>query len=411
MKKSLVLMAVAGVALASCVNDVADVTKSQEEQKALICFDNPILYSNVNNSRANHYGEINSETVGSTTYSYPKEESFIIFAVQHDGDFPGWENATKAGFNGDALVRDTNLDGWAPTYKDTEDQTQYYYWPSGKMSFAACSPADMEQEADGWEATNIIYNANGLQIKDFVVPSDPAKHIDVLFAQRTINKTKADMLQNANNYSGIPLIFQHALSSIHFSLSNTSGETVVLKKVTIKGILNQGTFNENIDEDMNDDGTFDYENYIIGTENVQGNVNPGWTPGATTANYDAFTTTDGEGVTFPITPQYITNLLLETGTSNKGTNHVLLVLPQAIPNDATLEVHYTVNGADASKEVQLNTATDKDDSSKYINTWEIGTRYTYRLVYSSESASLDRIYFSPSSDPWKEAGVAIIDLK
>lgn len=409
MKKSLVLMAMAGVALAGCVNDVADVAQNQEEQKALISFDNPVLYSNVNNSRAVHYGEINATTEGSATYSYPRNESFIIFAVQHDTDFAGWGQANRAGFNGQALVRDPNLDGWAPTYTDDEGKTQYYYWPAGKMSFAACSPADMEQEVADWEEKNISYGPTGLKLEDFVVPSNPAKHIDVLFAARTINKTKADMLQGANNYSGIPIKFQHALSSIHFSLSNTSGETVVLKSITVKGVYNSGTFNENIDEDIDDDGTIDYDNYVVRTETVQGNVDPEWTPNSTVANYVAFSTTEGQGVTFPSSPQYITNLLLEAG--NTGNNHALIVLPQTIPSDAELVVDYTVNNTAASKTVKLITATNKDDSSHFINTWEIGTRYTYRLVYSAESASQDRIYFSPSSDPWKDAGVAIIDLK
>ena len=45
MKKSLVLMAMAGVALASCVNDVADVAQNQEQKKVKIAFDTPVLYN------------------------------------------------------------------------------------------------------------------------------------------------------------------------------------------------------------------------------------------------------------------------------------------------------------------------------------------------------------------------------
>ena len=411
MKKSLVLMAMAGVALAGCVNDVADVAQNQEQKKTLISFDNPVLYSNVNNSRAMHHGEINQTTEGSATYSYPINEDFIIFAVQHDTDFAGWANSTAAGFNGKTISRIPTLDGWAPTYIDGEDKTQYYYWPSGKMSFAACSPADMEQEVANWEQTNIKYDETGLTLTDFVVPTDPSKHIDLLFAQRIINKTKADMLQGANTYSGVPIRFQHALSSIHFSLSNTSGETVILKQISVNGIMNKGTFKENIDEDINDDGTIDYVNYVVDSETVEGNVNPTWTPVATSqANYIAFSTTGTQGVTFPISPQYITNLLKESGTTNSGNNNVLLVLPQQIPDDATLSVYYTVNGSNASKTVHLKSAT-YDGTTQLIDSWSMGTRYTYRLVYTDESASQDRIYFSPSSDAWLEANVAVINLK
>ena len=52
MKKSLVLMAMAGVALAGCVNDVADVAQNQEQKKVKIAFESPVLYNNAE-SRAN----------------------------------------------------------------------------------------------------------------------------------------------------------------------------------------------------------------------------------------------------------------------------------------------------------------------------------------------------------------------
>ena len=78
MKKSLVLMAMTGVALASCVNDVADVAQ-KEQKKAIIGFDAPVLYNNAE-SRANVYGEIGNVVVDGVTYSYPQDEDFIIYA-------------------------------------------------------------------------------------------------------------------------------------------------------------------------------------------------------------------------------------------------------------------------------------------------------------------------------------------
>ena len=405
MKTRLFLMAMASVALASCVSeDVSDV--KQKDEKVKIAFESPMTMMNAE-SRAKYHGEIGSQTVGSATYTYPLEEEFIIFAVQHDGDFPGWDDATIAEFDGQTIKRDASLDGWAPKTHDDK----YYYWPNGKMSFAACSPAEMEQ-ADGWETSNIHYDGTGLTLTDFVVPDNPEKHIDLMFSKRTINKTKADMLQSADNYSGIPIQFQHALSSIHFSLSNTSGEIVVLKGITISGIYNKGTFKENIDEEKAQDGTFDYTDYVRVSENGEGNVTPQWTVTTNSIkDYTAFSTADGEGVTFPVNAQYVANLLADTELNNTGTNHSLLLLPQDIPATATLTVDYTVNGSQSTKTVKLADAIDETDKTTKINKWEIGTKYTYRLVYSKESANLDRIYFSPGSDSWIPAGIAIIDLK
>lgn len=408
MKVRHLLAALAGVALVGCVTD-KEYTPNPEDQKVKIAFDSPVMYDSNNATRAKYHGEIGSHTYGSTTYTYPQEEDFIIFGVEHAGDFAGWDNATKAGFDGDAISRDGSMDGWVPTYEEG-GVTKYYYWPSGKMSFAACSPADMEQEGTDWEATNVSYDSDGLEIKDFTIPSDPANHFDLMFSKRAINQTKANMLQSASTYSGIPIVFQHALSSIHFSLMNSSDEAVVLTGITISGIHNKGTFNENIDEDANDDNTIDYAGYVINDGTNNGNVDPEWTvTTSSTATYDAFKTATSQGVTFPASAQYITNLLADTSLGNSGTNHVLLVLPQNIPSEAKLTVNYTVNGSASTKEVLLSSAVDTNNNS--INTWKMGTKYTYRLVYTQESAAQDRIYFSPSSDGWKEAAIGVIHLE
>ena len=128
-------MAMAGVALASCVNDVAEGAQN-DQKKVKIAFESPVLYNNAE-SRANVFGEISAETVEGS-YSYPKTENFVIYAVSHEGDFAGWASAAAAPFNGQAISYDNSVDGWAPK----DDNGDYYYWEDGKkMSFAAYSPA------------------------------------------------------------------------------------------------------------------------------------------------------------------------------------------------------------------------------------------------------------------------------
>lgn len=394
MKTRLFLAALAGVALASCVTDKEYDVPAQNE-KVKIAFDSPVMYNN--DTRANYYGEIGEIKSGSTIHTYPKSEGFVVYAVEHEGDFAGWNAATEHALNDKTVTYDADLDGWA-------DATQDHYWPAGKMSFAACSPADLEQ------SVSRTYGAEGLTITNFTVP-EVGKQYDLMFSKRATNKTSSSMLQGANAFSGVPIEFQHALSSIHFSLRNTTEAEVILKKISLYGIHETGTFKEGIDEDK----SLGYD------RSESGNVTPEWeiAEGATFVSeddaYKAFEAGDAErGATFPLSAKYIADILVDN-VADGGTNHALLLLPQELTDNAMLKVEYTINGSPAIKKVYLKNAlkltADGEVSSTAITKWEMGTKYTYRLYYSAESASQDKIYFSPSSEGWKDAGVGVIELK
>lgn len=404
MKTRLFLAALAGVALASCVTDKEyDVPAQNENIK--IAFDSPVMYDN--DTRANYHGEIGSHQYaeGGITYSYPRAEDFQIYAIEHSDNFEGWgaSGNTAAGFNNSSVSYDSSLDGWAP-----KNNGSYYHWPSGKnMSFAACSPAGLEQTS-GWDGRR--YGATGLTLEDFKVPANAEKHFDLMFSTRVVNQTSANMVHGADYYSGIPLQFQHALSSIHFSLMNSSSEKVVLTKISLYGVHDTGTFNENITEN-----TSNYAEYIRKTSsNASGNVDPKWTidSGATKLSEgDAYVAFDG-ALEFPAQAQYISNMLTQSNNAeNTSKNHVLLLMPQTLNEDAKLRVDYTVNNSPAYKIVELKDAIENKTGGSAITEWVMGTRYTYRLHYSAASASQDKIYFSPKSDEWKDAGVAVIELK
>ena len=193
MKKILLGTAIVSVALASCVNE--EVVNPSIEQKGKITFDSPVMYGN-ENSRANVYGEIGSHSYGAAgagqmTYSYPQEELFQIFAVNHEGDFAGWDAATATGFNDKSIAYDSDVDGWAPK----KDNGQFYYWDgSKKMTFAACSPADLALTDDCVRT----YGKTGLTITNFAVNATPANQYDLLFSTRSCNNTSANMQSGAD---------------------------------------------------------------------------------------------------------------------------------------------------------------------------------------------------------------------
>lgn len=422
MKKSLVLMAMASVALASCVNDVADVVQNQEQKKVKITFDTPVLYNNAE-SRAGFYGEIGSHQYveNGVTYSYPREESFQIYAVSHSSTFAGWTSATVYNeFNNTSVSYDwnTGLDGWAPK----TSAGGYYYWPDGYLSFAACSPANLElneknEKPTDESSTDVYryYDNQGLTIKNFQVASDATKQYDLMFSERIVNQESDDMKHVASDYSGIPIRFQHALSSIRFSVRNKTLVPVVLTSIEVKGVKYKGDFSENITEDADD-----YTRYE--RDGTDPNVAPEWTvkDDIISTPYTAFK----GNVTFPENPRYVSDLTTEANKllgdgANKNICHQLLLMPQELTDKAELTVNYLVQGQPQTKTVDLELQKAGDtptpgegvtDSRPTIKEWKMGKRYIYRLVYDSSTADKDKIYFAPSSDNWDEVTVIEVIL-
>lgn len=389
MKKNLFFILMAGVALTGCVsNEVSSV--SEDNAPKALTFSSPVMYSN-STSRAAYYGEIGLHVYGTSSYSYPRDENFVIYAIQHTGDFAGWAAGTAHEINNTAISYDPSVDGWAP--KTSEGK--YYYWPEGKMSFAASSPADLDNAAVR------SYGATGLTIENFQVASDASKQYDLLFSTRTVNKTSAYMHHGDSKYSGLPIQFQHALSSVRFSIKNETEAEVVLTSIKVYGVKYKGDFAENIAEN-----TEDYTQYVRGT-----NVNPAWAPTEdVVAKDDAYTAFEGK-VTFPIEQQYVLNLS-ETDTDEPGEEdevNTLLLLPQTLADEAVVEVHYTVDGNPHNKVAQLNLG-ETVTAGTPVTAWQMGFRYTYRLVYTSSTAARDKIYFAPSTDEWENEDVIIVEL-
>lgn len=405
MKKMLLSLALAGIAMTSCVKNEVQVL-TNEEKGLKITFDSPVLYDNVS-SKATVHGEL-------AEAKYPKEESFIIYAAQHTGDFTGWPsgdnladpNSTSDGpchFNGTVISYNSSFDAWVPTYSNGTE-TDYYYWPQNKkMSFAAMSPAVL-----GGTAT-ASYGANGLTVTNFVNP-EVGEQYDMLFAKRTMNHTAEDMLQTADNYSGIPISFQHALSSIHFSIKKEYVEQqVYLKKIELTNVKNQGDFAENIAEDESTE-------YEIGTS-----VTPLWT--VVNDSKVTYTPFDAKGygkIAFPATPMYVSNVVSNIDEDDRKDmiSHSLLVIPQEIGDDTQLKITYEIEETEKVKSYNLkglNTLGAADGGITggevgQVNSWEIGHRYVYRIHYSATSEKKDIIYFSPEVDDWEYVQVIQIEL-
>lgn len=362
-------MTLACVALSSCVkNEIS--TPGQKGVR--IGFASPVMYSTVD-TKANFYGEIGSHKYegSATTYTYPQSEDFKIFAVQHVGNLVSWDEATACEFNGQDISYDPSLDAWAP--KNPENGS-YYYWPTGYLlSFAALSPADLEQGAD----CRVSYSEAGLEIENFEISDSPAGQFDLLFSKRTVNTSSTTMLDDPNYYSGIRIDFKHALTSIHFAIQKQPevAEDVVLTGIELVNVKKKGSFSENIADDT------PYAS------------DPEWNLDDETADYVPFS---GEMA-----------FLEQQGQLPKS----LLLMPQDLTDDVELHISYTVvsqqnNITKFTKVVKLNTY----PSGNPVTKWQIGSRYVYNIVYGTASQKHDVIFFSPSTEGWVNASTIEIVL-
>ena len=156
--------------------------------------------------------------------------------------------------------------------------------------------------------------------------------------------------------------------------------------IASKNAKNKGTFKENI------------------TNEIAFARDPKWTvaENSEVKNYTSFT---GE-VDFPLNAQYVSALAALDGTDDNDVSHPLLMMPQALGNDVVVEVKYEVGGEVKTRTVQLN----QYPATNPITAWEVGTKYTYRLVYSREAQKNDIIYFSPETDVWADGGIIEVIL-
>lgn len=339
MKKSLVLMALAGVALASCVNDLADVAQN-EQKKALIGFQSPVIYQNATSRYV--AGEIDGTT-------YPKTESFMVAARTTAAD---WLSGTEywPGFEEVSYVSAQN--GW----KTSTD----YYWPTTPLSFVAYSPAELPAGT----LAGVTYTNAGWNFDDFVVPTEHTKKIDLLYSDLITGQTS-----NGSNggYYGVPVVFKHALSSIHFNVvkAGTVTEDVTLESITISGVKNKGDF----------DGTK-------------------WTAAADVVTYTPYNVTGGDLVFTTPDPAAV----------GDDDDNSLLLMPQAL-SGVTMVVTYYVNGVQkTTSPIKLDELT-KTGTDDLIAEWEPGYRYTYILNYSALAEDL--IYFAPSVTDWTDVSLTI----
>lgn len=364
MKKFLFFAALAGVALTGCVNDENEAAQTGQKQR--LVFDLPVMKTQ---TKANVNGEIAGVT-------YPTAENFHVFCKSYKGNFNGWNNSTEVAdyFSSEGEV--ATADG-ITGYWSTETT---HYWPEIEynLAFAAYSPAEMTTAP-----TAISYTETGLAITGFQTETVTDNQYDLMYSARVVDRNK-----NNNANSAVPLVFNHALSSIVFS-SQKSQEDIeyVITGVEVAGTFYQkGDFKQNIVETT---GTDYSETSVPAWENMSEISSVTYTP--TIEDFDV-----------PTTPEEFTN-----GTS------ALLLIPQNVPADATVTINYnkTTNVGSNNEKTMSASATIKlsdfrTADNAEVTTWEIGKRYIYRIQFGQNT----KIYFEPSVTDWTPGATMIYTI-
>ena len=263
-----------------------------------------------------------------------------------------------------------------------KNKTTSYYWPKeGKLTFFAYSLNSNYLKDKFGEDTFFYCTKNESQYGicgSLHLDEDP--NTDLLVADMAADKNANE---TAYKFNGVPTLFKHKLSRVKFAVKKKSdypGATITLNSITFKNLVNYMFYNQ---YKINDDNsiTTDYITY-----DILGNT--------------------------PRSEQKYTETALVVSSSTAfdpvpDKNEIRYIyIPQNFKDItdadkiATIEVKYTVTLKKGTSE------TDKGISETYTKTlnvkdifdsWEIGKRYTFNLIFS-----LDEIKWAPAVGDWED---------
>ena len=259
-----------------------------------------------------------------------------------------------------------------------KDQTASHYWPKeGNLTFFAYSlNSSSLTDKSGTDTYFTCLNHESQYGIFGSLNLNTNPNTDFLVADIASDKTANEKVYNFN---GVPTLFKHKLSRVKFAVRKKSdypGATITLNSITFKNLVYGMTYTQ-------------YQN-----DEAKGIIPDYMYPGTARSDQE-YTKTDFEvssSTAFAPVPD---------------ANEVRYIyIPQNFKDItdadkiATIEVKYTVTLKKGISE------TDKGISETYTKTlnvkdifdsWEIGKRYTFNLIFS-----LDEINWAPGVDDWED---------
>lgn len=263
------------------------------------------------------------------------------------------------------------------SYKDGvwKDQTTSYYWPKGgKLTFFAYSlnsnTVHNQDYTDTFFYCENDENAYGIS---GILNLDTHQNTDFLVADIAKDKTTNE---SNYNFTGVPTLFKHRLSRIKFAVkkkADYANATITLNSITFNKLINGMTYTQ---FHKSGDGFSEYMNTDRASRSIQEYTKTDFEVAST----EFVSIPDANEVRYIYIPQNFQDV----------TNAEKI---------ATIEVKYTVTLKKGTSE------TDKGISETYtktlnvkdiFNSWEMGKRYTFNLIFS-----LDEIKWAPAVGDWE----------
>lgn len=256
-----------------------------------------------------------------------------------------------------------------------KDQTTSYYWPKGgKLTFFAYSlnsnTVHNQDHTDTFFYCENDENAYGIS---GILNLDTHPNRDFLVADIAKDKTTNE---SNYNFTGVPTLFKHRLSRIKFAVkkkADYANATITLNSITFNKLINGMTYTQ---FHKSGDGFSEYMNTDRASRSIQEYTKTDFEVAST----EFVPIPDANEVRYIYIPQNFKDIT--------DTDKI-----------ATIEVKYTVTLKKGTSE------TDKGISETYTKTlnvkdifdsWEIGKRYTFNLIFS-----LDEIKWAPAVGDWE----------
>ena len=353
MKKMILMAAVAAVAMSSCTND----ENYFEDVKTPISF--------------NPAAKMHQTRTSISSSAFPTESSF---------DANAWLGKTTNGSNTQVYMNGVTIshqqdNSWKPG--------TIYNWPpitGATLDFFCYAPESVKPTMG-----NNLDNPNTLTYTNITVDPTTEKNndIDILYSDKVVNAT------STNCRGGVPVIFNHALSTLAFKVkaatlqqANTTKENkityeVKVKSIKLSNVVTKGSLTMNVENTEGDNLQKTWkkpENEI-------------WTP-STSVKKDYTISSD---------------VTLKTDEEQQFGD-IRIVLPQALEG-ISATVTYTIKTTidKVSSEDETHTATfNLTAMTSPLSYWQMGKAIVYAITINP-TIELKPITFIPSVYDWETA--------
>lgn len=250
-----------------------------------------------------------------------------------------------------------------------KDQTTSYYWPKGgKLTFFAYSLNSKTLPDQNYTDT-FFYCENDENAYGITGSLNLDRHpnTDFLVADIATDKTTNE---SKYNFTGVPTLFKHRLSRIKFAVkkkADYANATITLNSITFNKLINAMTYTQ---FNKSGDGFSEYMNTDRASRSPQEYTKTDFEVAST----EFVSIPDNNEVRYIYIPQDFENVTDESKI-------------------ATIEVKYTVKFKNGISETCTKTLNVKE----IFNSWEMGKRYTFNLIFS-----LDEINWAPAVGDWED---------